>query len=176
MNDSETSPRRGHPAHIWRGAAAGLLGGVIAAGAMSLGHKGLAGIAGLDGAKPPRAEQGDDATVKTANLLMHRVVGRPLAEHAKPLAGHIVHYAFGGGVGALYGAAAELVPRVTMGFGLAWGVAVWLGAHAVTVPALGLAEPPTRRPLSKEAPEFVLHLLYGSVTEFLRRLLCGRSL
>jgi len=39
------------------------------------------------------------------------------------------------------------------------------------VPALGLAESPTRQPLGKEAEEFGLHLLYGSVTELGRRLL-----
>jgi uncharacterized membrane protein YagU involved in acid resistance len=176
MSESETCASSSRPARIWRGAAAGLLGGLIGAGAMSLASNVLSGIADPDGAKPPPVEQGDDATVKMAQMLVQGLAGRPLPEHTKPLAGHIVHYAFGGGVGVLYGAAAELVPRVTMGFGLAWGVAVWLGAHAVTVPALGLAEPPTRRPLSKEAPEFVLHLLYGSATELLRRLLCGRPL
>jgi len=35
------------------------------------------------------------------------------------------------------------------------------GAHAVVVPALGLARSPLRRPVSKEAVEFVLHLAYG---------------
>jgi putative membrane protein len=176
MNGFETSAATGRAAHIWRGAAAGLLGGVIAAGAMSVAHNVVAGIPGLDGAQPPEAEEDDDATVKMADLLVHRVVGRPLPEHTKPLAGHIVHYAFGGAVGALYGAVAELAPRVTTGFGLAWGVAVWLGAHVIAVPALGLAEPPARRPPSREAPELVLHLLYGAVTELIRRPLRGGSL
>ena len=35
------------------------------------------------------------------------------------------------------------------------------GAHAVVVPALGLARSPLRQPVSKEAVEFVLHLAYG---------------
>jgi putative membrane protein len=52
---------------------------------------------------------------------------------------------------------------------LPFGVAVWLGAHVIVVPALGLAPPPTRRPLGKEAVEFVLHLVYGAVTELGRR-------
>jgi putative membrane protein len=173
MNVSDTSAGTSRPMDVWRGAAAGLLGGLIAAGAMSLAHKGL-GMAGLDGAKPPQAEQGDDATVKVADGLMQRLFGRPLAENTKPLAGHVVHYAFGGGVGALYGGSAELAPRVTTGVGLPFGIAVWLGAHVITVPALGLAKPPTRRPLSIEAPEFLLHLVYGAVAELLRRFLRGR--
>jgi len=44
------------------------------------------------------------------------------------------------------------------------------GAHVIAVPALGLAEPPTRRPRSEEGLEFALHLVYGVVTELVRRL------
>jgi len=76
-------------------------------------------------------------------------------------------------VGALYGAAAAIVPRVTTAFGLPFGVAVWLGAHVIVVPALGLADSPVRQPIPKEAEEFALHLAYGSVTELVRRLLRG---
>ena len=56
-------------------------------------------------------------------------------------------------------------------FGWAFGVAVWLGAHVVMVPALGLADPPMRQPLGKEAEELGLHLAYGSTTELVRRML-----
>lgn len=49
-------------------------------------------------------------------------------------------------------------------------MAVWLGAHVIMVPALGLAPPPTRQPALKEALEFLLHLVYGAVTELGRRL------
>ena len=52
-------------------------------------------------------------------------------------------------VGALYGAAAEIVPRVTTAFGLPFGVAVWLGAHVIVVPALGLADSPCVKPSAK---------------------------
>ena len=42
-----------------------------------------------------------------------------------------------------------------------WRVHYGFGAHAVVVPALGLARSPLRRRVSKEAVEFVLHLAYG---------------
>jgi putative membrane protein len=151
----------------WRGVLAGLVGGLIAAGAMSLAHNALA-------EKKTPAEAGDDATVKTADAIMRTVLGQPLPENKKSLAGTLVHYAFGGVMGALYGGVAEVAPRIVTGFGLPFGAAVWLGAHVLTVPALGLAEPATRQPLSKEAPELGLHLLYGAVTEPVRRLLRGR--
>ena len=76
---------------------------------------------------------------------------------------------FGSRTAAAYGVAAQLWTYVQMP-ALAIGAAVWLGAHVVAVPALGLAEPPTRRPRSQEARELLLHLVYGVVTETVRRL------
>lgn len=147
----------------WRGIIAGLVGGVIAAGAMSLVHKGFR-------AQSTERQQSEDATVRVADSVSRWLVNRPLPDDKKPLAANIVHYAFGAGVGALYGGVADVAPRVIVAFGLPFGVAVWLGAHVIMVPALGLAAPPTRQPASKEAPEFGLHLVYGAVTEVVRRL------
>ena len=152
---------------VWRGTLAGLVGGLLAAGAMSLAHQML-----------PRpdapADESEDATVKTADAVLRGMAGRSLPERAKPAASQIVHYAFGGSVGAVYGGVAELVPRVSAGFGVPFGLAVWLGAHVIAVPALGLAESPARRPPSKEAPELGLHVVYGAVVELVRRLARSR--
>ena len=155
----------------WRGIIAGLVGGVIAAGAMSLVHKGLGGfMSGTQQSAPAAEQQSEDPTVKVANGITRRLVNRPVPEDKKPLAANIVHYAFGAGVGGLYGGVAEVVPRVTVALGLPFGIAVWLGAHVIMVPALGLAAPLTRQPPPKEALEFFLHLVYGAVTETVRRL------
>jgi putative membrane protein len=153
---------------VARGALLGLVGGLLAAGAMSLAHQLVSKAAPR--AEPPAAPKEEDSTVKVASAAL-RLTGTSLAEDQKPLASSIVHYGFGASVGAVYGAAAEIVPRVAIGAGLPFGVAVWLGAHVVVVPALGLAEPPTRQPVRKEAEEFGLHLLYGLTTELVRRLL-----
>jgi putative membrane protein len=161
---------------ILRGIVVGLVAGVVGAAAMSVVHKGLTAI--NSGTRPPTAaadqEQGEDATVKVADGITRSLLHRPLPEDKKPLAGHIVHYAFGAGVGGLYGGLATVMPRVTIARGLPFGAAVWVGAHVIMVPALGLAAPPTRQPLPKEALEFVLHLVYGAVTELGRRLIRQR--
>ena len=158
---------------ILRGIVAGLIAGAVGAGAMSLVHKGL--TAATSGTRPPTAaaqqEQDEDPTVKVADGVMRRLLDRPLPDDKKPLAGNLVHYAFGAGVGGLYGGRATVMPRVTVARGLPFGAAVWLGAHVIIVPALGLAPPPTRQPPLKEASEFVLHLVYGAVTELARRLI-----
>jgi putative membrane protein len=151
-----------------RGALFGLIGGLIAAGAMSVAHRLVSEVAPKP-ATPP-ASQEEDSTVKVAAAVTRRA-GYQLAEDQKPRAGTVVHYAFGASVGAVYGAVAEIVPRVTTWVGQPFGVAVWLGAHVLVVPALGLAEPPTRRPVRQEAEEFGLHLAYGLTTELARRLL-----
>ena len=151
---------------VWRGVVAGLVGGVIGAGAMSVAHTMVGGITA--GARDQPAD--DDATVKVADGVARWLIQRPLPDDMKPVAGNLVHYTFGATVGALYGAVATCVPRVTLAVGLPFGVAVWFAAHVVTVPALGLAAPPTRRPRAEEGLEFVLHLVYGVVTELVRRL------
>jgi putative membrane protein len=157
---------------VTRGALLGLVGGLLAAGAMSLAHMLVSNVA--PEAESPAAPKEEDSTVKLASAAM-RLVGASLAEDQKPLASTIVHYGFGASVGAFYGAVAQIMPRITVGTGLPFGVAVWFGAHVVVVPALGLAEPPTRRPVRNEAEELGLHLLYGFTTELVRRLLHGRS-
>ena len=167
------STGRVDPMSIWRGMVAGLIGGAGAAAAMSLVH-GVVGAIGA-GAREQPAPDGqplqEDSTVKVAEGIIGWLVHRPLPENKKPLASNLVHYAFGASVGAFYGGVAAMAPGVTIGAGLPFGATVWLGAHIVAVPALGLAEPPTRRPPAQEGLELVAHLVYGAVTELTRRLI-----
>ena len=153
--------------HLARGALLGLVGGLVAAGAMSLAHQ-LANQIAPKAETPPTREK--DSTVQVASVVT-RQVGYELPKHQESRAGSIVHFAFGGLIGALYGAVAEAVPKVTALVGLPFGVALWLGAHVMAVPALGLAEPPNRKPAREETMEFGLHAVYGMTTELVRRLL-----
>lgn len=153
--------------NVARGAIAGLVGGLLAAGAMSVAHRVLSDLDSKAEAPSPKSE---DPTIKVARAATS-LVGYTLAEHQKPRAGAAVHYAFGAVVGAIYGAVAEIAPIVTTAFGVPFGIGVWLGAHVIAVPAMGLSDPPTRQPVGKEAEEFGLHAVYGAVTEIVRRLL-----
>lgn len=160
-------------AYLARSVLSGLAGGLAGAGAMSLGHRVAGAI--LPKAEAPPASRQKDPTTKVASAIT-RSVGYELPRTQEPRAGSIVHYAFGATVGALYGAAAGLVPKVALGVGLPFGVAVWLGAHVIAVPALSLSAPPTRRPLRQEAEELGLHLVYGATTDLVRRLISGGSI
>jgi putative membrane protein len=151
--------------NVMRGAIVGLVGGLLAAGAMSVVHRILSDLDPKAEAPSPKPE---DPTVQVARAATG-LAGYPLAERQKPSAGAVVHYAFGAVVGAVYGAVAEIAPMVTTAFGVPFGIGVWLGAHIVAVPAMGLSDPPTRQPVGKETEEFGLHVVYGAVTEIVRR-------
>jgi putative membrane protein len=145
----------------------GLLGGLVGAAAMSAAHTAISRA--RPPAPPPTDRHEDDATVKVADALSRALRHAPLPEHAKPLAGSIVHYAFGATTGLVQGIAAGVTRLAGVGGGLGFGAAVWLGAHVVTVPALGLAPSPRRQPLDQEGIEFALHLLFGVCAEQVRR-------
>lgn len=145
----------------------GLVGGLIGAAVMSAGHAMITTMMGREPA--PVAAQEEDATVKIADRLSRTVRGRPLAEKEKPDAGNLVHYGFGASMGLLYGVAALAVPAVTVGAGAGFGAVVWLGAHVIVTPALGLARSPLQQPPRKEAIELVLHIAYGLTVGLVRR-------
>lgn len=115
-------------------------------------------------------ESGDDATVKTANAIAKTVFDHALTKDEKKVAGSAVHYAFGASMGGMYGMAAEVAPKTTIGFGLGFGAALWLAADEVMVPALGLGEPPDKTPPAEHAMALASHLVYGFTTELTRRI------
>jgi putative membrane protein len=146
----------------------GLLGGLVGAAAMSAAHTWLRR---LSPPQPPATlAPEDDATVKVADALSRTFRRAPLAESAKPVAGSVVHYAFGATMGLAQGAVTGVTRLAGLGGGVGFGAAVWLGAHVVTVPALGLAPSPRRQPPSKEGLELALHLMFGVCAEQVRRL------
>jgi uncharacterized membrane protein YagU involved in acid resistance len=116
----------------------------------------------------------DDATERTASAISVGVFDRELTEGEKETAGTAVHYAFGTGTGAFYGAAAELLPEVTIGAGVPFGAAVWLAADEGLVPLLGLSKSPTEYPLSTHLYALASHFVYGLTTELMRRIVRNR--
>jgi uncharacterized membrane protein YagU involved in acid resistance len=120
-----------------------------------------------DNAQPDK----EDSTVKAASAISRAIFHHELTADQKKVAGPAVHYAFGATAAAMYGVLVEFRGSASLGFGLPFGAAVWLGAHVITVPALGLAEPVTGSAPAAEAAEFAAHLIYGAVVEAVRRLL-----
>lgn len=177
---------------VWKGAVAGLAGGLAGAYAMNqfqalvsrLGEswheepqrneaRGQAAqqqqeAGEREGNRQPREEDAD-ATVKTARRISRTVLRHELTERQEEVAGPAVHFAFGALTGAFYGAMAEIQPEVALGAGLPFGIAVWAGADEIAVPAFGLSEPPLEHPPSVHAQAFAAHLVYGLTTDLVRR-------
>ncbi len=186
----------GGRADVWKGLAAGLIGGLAASWMMnqfqmmwSRQSEGVEKAHGAQALKPrggheavgeirrapeSNSEAQEDATEKIASAVSEKILNRHLEKDEKEAAGTIVHYVYGTTMGALYGAAAEFVPAVATGFGLPFGASVWLAADEMLVPALGLAADPEEYPPSTHAYALCSHLVYGITAEAVRRSLRAR--
>lgn len=147
--------------NIGAGLLAGLLAGLTAAWAMNAAQAVFP--------IKPRGNS-DPATVRAARQLNRLVTGKPLAQSRKRQAGTVVHYAFGALVGGVYGVLAERYPRVTMGWGLPFGLAVTAIADEAAIPALGLGPAPWATDSKTHAYGAGSHLVFGTVAETVRKI------
>lgn len=163
---------------LWKGAVAGLLGGLAGSWVMnefqaawSKAAEAIGDTETNQSQQRQRSEESepDDATVRAAEAIAESLFGRRLTKDEKKVAGPIVHYAFGAMVGAVYGAVAEVEAPATAGYGLTFGTVLWLGADELAVPAFGLSKPPTEYPASVHVYALTSHLVYGVTTDLVRR-------
>ena len=162
---------------LWKGVVAGAAGGLVAAWVMNQFQTGWSkATEQLQHAKTPQGEQerltndaDEDATMKTAGKISQTVFHRSLSREQKKKLGPVVHYAFGASAGAVYGALAEMEPRATVGAGLPYGAAVFVGADEIAVPAFGLSKGPKEYSASAHIYGLASHLVYGLSLEMARR-------
>jgi putative membrane protein len=174
MTATETNNRGDRD--VFKGLVAGLVGGLIASWTMNrfqdawlkLSENASPSASGRSPQQSEEEEQ-DDTTVRTASAISEGIFDHKLSKGEKKIAGPAVHYALGTGVGGLYGAVAEVVPDVTKGTGLPFGVAFWLVVDETAVPVLGLSKPPTEYPASTHLYALVSHVVYGLTAELVRR-------
>jgi putative membrane protein len=76
---------------------------------------------------------------------------------------YVIHFTFSILSGVAYGALVEYFPIVALGTGVAFGLAIWVGAHEVVMPALGLTPATWDLPLNEQASEFFGHASWGLV-------------
>jgi putative membrane protein len=169
-NDGERS--------LWKGAVAGLIGGLVASWTMNRfqdvwvklaeHHDGSNQDSKFETQRSGDQEQ-DDTTVRAASAISEGLFDHRLTEGEKTIAGPAVHYSLGTGVGGLYGAAAEVAPEITAGVGVPFGAAFWLIVDEGAVPLLGLSKEPTKYPLSTHVYALTSHFVYGLTAELVRR-------
>lgn len=146
-----------------RGALAGLIGGLAGAAAKSTAEKVF----------PPRTN-GQPAPP----LLLVERVGEeahvPLSESEKTNAVKTIHWAFGGLTGAVYGAMVELSPRTAAWQGAAFGLALNKMTHEGVLPVMGLNREVSSQSQQERNSERTTHVVYGVVTELVRRIVRSR--
>ncbi len=155
---------------IMKGFLAGVAGGILAAFLMEQFQAAWSSAAeAMQSSKKRGGRKPDPATVRAANAIVEKVTGRKVPKDYKPIAGEAVHYGMGVTTAAVYGVLAEVAPLITIGDGLGFGTGVWLLADEVAVPAAGLSKSPKEIPLTTHIYAFASHLVYGWITETVRR-------
>ena len=86
--------------------------------------------------------------------------GQRFTREDVPLLTNAMHWLYGVGWGAFYGAAAGRVEPDPVGGGLAFGIGVWGASYAELVP-LGIYQPPWKYPAKELALDLSYHLVYG---------------
>jgi len=150
--------------NVWKGIAAGAIGGLAASWLMEQFQALLS-----KAVKPPKDQEQEPATIKAAEAISQAVLHHRLRKREKQTAGEALHYAMGVVTGGVYGALCELYPQVSAGAGTLFGAAVWAAADEVAVPALGLSKPAREYPPSVHAKALASHLVYGVSTDLIRR-------
>ena len=155
---------------MMKGLLAGVVGGLLASYLMEQFQAAWsAATEAMCSAKKRSGRKPDPATVKAANVISEKVTGHKLPRDYKSMAGEAVHYGMGASSAAVYGVLAEVAPIVTIGNGVGFGTGVWLLVDEVAVPAAGLSKPPKEIPLTTHVYAFASHLIYGWITETVRR-------
>jgi hypothetical protein len=189
MSNHEQTNLQGE-GNVLKGLAAGVIGGLVASVMMNQFQKLVGGLItpeershgaqslqqgspqhGIARELEKRGEDDadDDAAGRLANAISVGIFDRELTKSEKEIGGTALHYAYGTSMGAMYGAMAEVLPKVTVGAGLPYGTLIWIGADEGVVPLLGLSKSLTEYPLSIHLYALASHLVYGLTTERVRR-------
>ena len=145
---------------VLKGIFAGIIGGIAATYAKTVWEDNF----------PVRHKTTDSPPVKLAEKINENLGNKALTKKDKKQAESNIHWAFGTGTGALYGALVEENKGVAMGYGIPFGTAFWVATHGSTIPAMDLEPFPHEvKPRKFAWNEFAGHLVYGLTLEIVRR-------
>ncbi|GAB2766680.1 DUF1440 domain-containing protein [Rhabdobacter roseus] len=145
--------------NVWKGLLAGAIAGLVGTAVKTLWEE----------FAPARPEDTTSPPLVLADRVKEQTVGGPVPESSKPIVEQSIHWAFGTGIGALYGAVAELVPQAQKGAGSPLGLALYGATHGSVLPMLNAEPWPLQRPAKFVSSEFSGHILYGLAVEITRR-------
>ena len=132
-----------------------------------------------DGPRMERRFAGLKATDRRCSVTVSGGINRPpmertrgtvqLYRRAKAVAAETIHWGFGATAGAAYGVLAEYFPAATSKDGASFGLALEALTHEGALPAMGLSAAPEDQTAREHTSEMATHLLFGVVTETVRR-------
>jgi putative membrane protein len=155
MSKSHEVQETGSGRSLAKGLLAGLIGGLVATAAKNFAEK----------IYPPRAH-GEPEPPK---VLVEKIAGHELVESQKEVATEAIHWGFGALTGAAYGALVEYYPAASVRDGAGFGMALSSLTHGTVLPAMGLAAKPEDQTARERTSEMATHVVYGVVTETVRR-------
>jgi putative membrane protein len=144
-----------HTRSLAKGLLAGLIGGLVATAAKTLAER----------IYPPRTH----GEPEPQELLTERIARHELVGAQKEVATETVHWGFGALTGAAYGALVEYYPAATAKDGAGFGMALSSLTHGTMLPAMGLGAAPEEQTTRERTSEMATHVVYGVVTETVRR-------
>src|SRR5271170_5560685 len=144
-----------HGRSLAKGLLAGLIGGLVATAAKTLAEK----------VYPPRTHGEPGAP----EVLVERVAGHELVAEQKQVATGAIYWGVGALTGAAYGALVEYYPQATAKDGAAFGMTLSSLTHGTVLPAMGLGAKPEEQTARERTSEMATHVVYGVVTETVRR-------
>jgi len=155
MSEVEALQETTYAKSLVKGLLAGLIGGLVATAAKSLAEK----------VYPPRTHGEPEPPA----VLADKIAGHPLSGGQQTAAVEAIHWGFGALTGAAYGALAEYYPAATAQEGAGFGMALSSLTHGTALPGMGLAAEPEDQTLREKSSEMATHVVYGMVTETVRR-------
>jgi putative membrane protein len=147
-----------------KGLIAGLIAGVAATAVKSVAER----------IYPPRTHGEPEPPEVLADQITQKVAGHALTGPSKTVAAESIHWGFGAAAGAAYGVLAEFYPAATGRDGANFGMTLMAITHEGALPALGLSAEPADQTNREKSSEMVTHVLFGVVTETVRRFVRAR--
>lgn len=142
-----------------KGLLAGLIGGIVAMAAKNLAER----------IYPPQAHEQHDSAFGMADNRSGHASGLDLGEWSDEVSAEAIDWGFGALAGAAYGAVAEYYPAATSKDGADFGLAMAGLTHGKTLSALGLGTDSGEPSPRGETSEMASHVVYGIVTEVVRK-------
>jgi putative membrane protein len=152
---NETKKSENCERSLAKGLLAGLIGGLAATAAKTIAER----------IYPPRTHGEPEPPA----VLAEKVVGHELTPMEKEVPAQTIHWGFGALTGAAYGALVEFYPAARSNNGAGFGMALASLTHETTLPAMGLSAGPEDQTIPEPASEMATHVVYGVVTETVRR-------